>query len=82
MSDDGRTVIGNSTTGHAFLWREGRDVRNLQNYLKRNGAVVPAGWQIVSASVLSANGNIIYGFGINPDGFVEMYKAVLDDRKN
>ena len=83
VSDDGRTVIGNSTTtGHGFVWREGRKVRNLQTSLKRNGAVIPNGWHIVSASVLSADGNIIYGFGVNPDGLIEMYKAVLNDGRN
>src|SRR5262245_46342608 len=33
---------------------------------------------LIAANVISADGNIIYGWGLNPDNLIEMYKVVLD----
>jgi len=40
--------------------------------------VVPDGWSLIAANLISADGKIIYGWGLNPDNLVEMYKVVLD----
>ena len=58
--------------------RRAREARNLITFLKARGAVVPDGWQLIAASLISADGNIIYGWGFNPDNLIEMYKVVLD----
>ncbi len=39
---------------------------------------MPDGWRLIVANLISADGNIIYGWGLNPDNLVEMYKVVLD----
>ena len=35
-------------------------------------------WSLNSASVISADGKTVYGWGFNPDGFIEMFKVVLN----
>jgi hypothetical protein len=56
----------------------GKEARDLLMFLKSRGAVVPDGWRLIVANLISADGNIIYGWGLNPDNLVEMYKVVLD----
>jgi hypothetical protein len=39
---------------------------------------VPEGWNLNVASLISADGNTIYGWGFNPDGLIEMFKVELN----
>ena len=78
VSDDGKIVVGFSSNSRAFIWRKGKEARNLITFLKSRGAVVPDGWHLVAASLISADGNTIYGWGFNPDNLIEMYKVVLN----
>lgn len=82
VSDDGKIAVGNVRAGftnRACLWRRGKNQTFfLDNFIKAHGAVVPEGWSLYSASVISADGKTIYGWGINPDGFVEVFKVVLN----
>ena len=77
VSDDGKIVVGFSTNGRAFIGRKGKGARNLITFLKAQGAIVPDGWRLVAASLISADGNTIYGWGFNPDSLVEMFKVEL-----
>ena len=78
VSDDGNIVVGFTSNNRAFIWQKGRRARNLITFLRSHGAVVPDGWQLIAASLISADGNIIYGWGFNPDNLIEMYKVVLN----
>lgn len=82
VSDDGKIVVGNVRAGftnRACLWKRGQDrTFFLDDFITRRGAVVPAGWSLSSASVISADGKTVYGWGINPDNLVEMFKVVLN----
>ena len=78
VSDDGKIVVGFSTNNHAFVWRKGKGARDLIKFLKYRGAVVLDGWHLIAASLISADGNTIYGWGFNPDNLIEMYKIVLN----
>jgi uncharacterized membrane protein len=84
VSDNGRIVVGFVRQGffldlqRAFIWRYGKGVVFLDNFIKRRGAVVPAGWTLNTASVISSDGRTIYGWGFNPNGQIEMYKVVLN----
>jgi hypothetical protein len=82
VSDSGNIVVGFARLGNstrAVLWRNRRDNGAfLDEFIKRSGAVVPDGWTLRVANVVSADGNTIYGWGFNPDGLVEMFKVVLD----
>ena len=85
VSDDGKTVIGFTTHNRPFTWRAGsvetrhkHGTRYLLDFLRSRGAVVPDGFRMVAANVISADGNIVYGWGFNADLRVEMFKAELD----
>ncbi len=84
VSDDGKTAVGFTREGahgghqRAFLWRDGRGVIILAKYLADRGVVVPAGWDFQVASLISADGNTVYGWGFNPDRLVEMFKVELN----
>ncbi len=57
VSADGGTVVG-ASGGHAFVWRQGRGVEDLQTVLS-----LPAGWTLTEARGISADGTIIVGTG-------------------
>jgi len=83
VSDDGKTAVGftreGANQGHerAFIWRDGRGVILLTKYLADHGVVVPEGWDLTVASLISADGTTVYGWGFNPDSLVEMFKVQL-----
>jgi uncharacterized membrane protein len=82
VSDKYRVVVGfieKKSERRAFIWRSGGgDASYLDALITRRGAVIPAGWNLSAASLISADGNTIYGWGINPDGLVEMFKVTLE----
>ena len=39
---------------------------------------MPDGWILSVASLISADGKTIYGWGFNPDGLLEMFKVALE----
>jgi|GEM_PF-4643940 len=43
VSDDGKTVLLNDTSGGYFLWREGRGVASFENFLAEYGLSLPPG---------------------------------------
>lgn len=82
VSDDGRLVVGfargaNFFGQKAFVWQKNDTGASLENYMTKRGAVIPAGWSLNVASVVSADGRIIYGWGYNPKGRMEMFKVEL-----
>ena len=86
VSDDGKTAVGFTREGahqrheRAFLWRDRKGFILLAECLADHGGVVPEGWDLTVASLISADGTTIYGWGINPDNFVEMFKVVRNPR--
>jgi len=83
VSDNGGVVVGFSSSfpsQSAFicLTSKAKEALDLLTFLKSHGVVVPDGWSLIAANLISADGNIIYGWGLNPDNLVEMYKVVLD----
>ena len=82
VSDDGKTGRLYQRRGspqgheHAFLG-ETAEAPFLASYLTERGAVVPEGWDLTVASLSSADGTAVYGWGFNPDNLVEMFKVEL-----
>jgi uncharacterized membrane protein len=81
VTDNGEVVVGFSVIGldtRAFIWINGKGGIFLDTYLANQGVVVPVGWSLNVASLISADGNTIYGWGVNPDSLIEMYKVTLN----
>jgi len=81
---NGDVVVGYGTTAsgkEAFIWSQRYGgLRNLEEFLTidRN-IVVPTGWTLEEAVAVSADGGIVLGTGINPDGDTEAFLAVIPE---
>ena len=82
VSDDGKVVVGFIRKGlfkeKAFIWRYGKGAAYLDEFITNRGAVIPAGWNLNTASIVSPDGNTIYGWGFNPASQEEMFKVDLN----
>ncbi len=78
VSDDGKTVVGFTSHSRPFVWRAGKGTFYFLDFLRSRGAVVPDGFRMIAATTISADGNIVYGWGFNADSLVEMFKAELN----
>ena len=81
VSDDGKVVVGFVQKGQfkekAFIWRSNSGAAYLDQFLSNHGVTIPPGWTLSVASIISPDGHIIYGWGINPDSDIEMFKVEL-----
>lgn len=80
VSADGEVVVGRATTargGEAFLWTSAKGMRSLGAQLLEALPSELAGWRLVDARAISADGRTIVGFGINPTGAREGWVATL-----
>jgi len=79
-SSDGSIVVGESDSAHgreAFIWTEASGMLRLADLLIANGVTALDGWTLESAIAISPNGWSVAGYGINPLGQVEAYKASI-----
>jgi probable HAF family extracellular repeat protein len=79
---DGNIVVGVGTTSSGFdpfIWDETHGMRNLVDVLTNDFGLglALAGWDLYDAAAISDDGLVIVGTGINPDGNVEAWRAVL-----
>jgi probable HAF family extracellular repeat protein len=72
----GRDIIGGPTDFEAFIWDGTNGMRNLRELLIAQGNDL-TGWSLSEARGISADGRIIIGFGINPEGNREAWLAEL-----
>jgi uncharacterized membrane protein len=79
VSADGRRIVGaaGAQLGQPVIWDEGATRRPLSQALTQAGAVIPAGWTLTSVGGISAEGTVIVGSGIDPQGRVQAWRAVL-----
>lgn len=68
VSGDGAIVVGTCLTPQdlAWLWTASTGIRSLQDVLVNEYGLDLTGWQLVSATDISADGNAMVGGGINP----------------
>ncbi|MCP4592424.1 MAG: PEP-CTERM sorting domain-containing protein [bacterium] len=85
-SHDGSVIVGYATIGEsgimeAFIWDTESGYRNLKNVLIDDyGLDVLEQWQqLAGAYGVSADGQTVVGFGINPDGDTEAWVARLPE---
>jgi hypothetical protein len=79
VSGDGKIVVGVSTSARgleAFRWTEKGGMRTVQGILKELGVDTP-GWRLESATAVSADGRVITGRAVNPNGRAEAYVAMI-----
>lgn len=81
VSADGTTIVGESPVGgdDAFLWKPGMGMRPLGEFLENVLHLNLSGWQLVTAHDVSADGEVIVGVGINPQGKIEAWRAVIPE---
>lgn len=81
VSDDGGVVVGYGTTdrGHeAFVWTPTTGMEPLEDAIhSRWGLSLPIGWKLTHGLDLSADGTVIVGRGINPDGIVQGWSVTV-----
>ncbi len=70
VSADGSTLVG-TRGGEAFLWRASDGLVRLADVL----GGLAAGWRLVEARAISADGRVIAGWGYNPQNQIEAFRA-------
>jgi uncharacterized membrane protein len=91
VSGDGSVIVGRGTfqpeidstvpseTDSAFIWDASNGMRLLQHVLSDDYGLDLTDWTLSHASSISADGRAIVGAGINPDGRIEAWMAVLPE---
>ena len=80
-SSDGSTIVGwskNTTTTRASIWDSKNGMRSLQQVLTGLGLDL-SGWTLEEATGVSADGETIVGFGLDPQGATEAWVAVIPE---
>jgi probable HAF family extracellular repeat protein len=68
VNEDGTIIVGSSDLG-AFRWTAERGLELISDLLKSGGTSAQiAGWQLVGATGVSADGAVIVGTGVDPNG--------------
>lgn len=73
VSEDGSVIVGDSGW-NAFYWTATLGMTNLKELLEGMGLDL-SGWQLQRATAVSADGNTIVGWGLNPEGEDEAWLA-------
>ncbi len=80
VSADGTAIVGWGTTADgqaAFLWTVGGGMVSVQDALIGMGTQGLEGWILTAATGISANGTVVVGEGVNPQGQTEAWIAGL-----
>lgn len=84
VSADGSVVVGigsvvAATIGASglvpFVWTQANGMRRLFDVLVEQGATGLSGWTLKEATGISADGNWVVGYGVNPNGLGEAFLA-------
>jgi len=82
VSAEGSAIVGGSLTdpthGGAFIWDSIHGMRDLQSVLQTDHGLDLTGWSLQVASGISSDGKVIVGWGVNPSGQQEAFRAVLE----
>ncbi len=80
VSNDGQVVVGQagtSTAQVAFIWDAVNGIRDLKDALEFEYGLNLSGWNLTLANGISSDGKVIVGYGTNPSGQGEAWRAVL-----
>jgi uncharacterized membrane protein len=83
VSADGSIIVGSSAASaslvNAFIWDAKNGMRELKQVLQNEYNLDLSGWKLERATSISANGNIIAGIGINPNGHSQSWLVNLNN---
>ncbi len=82
VSADGSVVVGssNSASGQgAFRWTSGGGVFSVKDLLVANAVTNLTGWKLTAATGVSADGQTIVGYGVDPFGNGEGWIATVPE---
>lgn len=84
VSDDGSVVVGQGTStnsNQAWRWMSGSDqgsgMQTIADLLSGDGIDIGT-WELLTAEGVSGDGTVIVGYGLNPAGEYEAWRAVVD----
>lgn len=82
IDGDGDRVVGFDAPfiggpRQALIWESGVGSRRLQDVLANDYGLNLTGWTLQAATAISDDGKTIVGYGLNPQGRVEAWRAVL-----
>lgn len=82
ISDDGLVIVGKALTSsssaseRAFRWTPNK-LQDLQKALANAGVTSVQGWTLKSATGVSTDGTVIVGYGRDPSGAWQAFRATL-----
>ncbi|HEU4665193.1 MAG TPA: hypothetical protein VFS55_14285 [Dokdonella sp.] len=82
VSDDGNVIVGRSGAFPLFfatVWTPATGMVRLDDYASARGVAIPAGWSLMTATAVSADGLVIGGWGVDPDGALDSFVIDLHD---
>ncbi len=79
ISADGNVIVGaaGGSQNSAFFWTPESGMVNLKAFLLANGATGVQGWNLSTATAVSADGRVVVGHGLNALGQVEGFYATI-----
>ena len=84
VSGDGSVIVGEKIFPElglkgfrAMIWTEKEGLRPLENVLTQELGLDLQGWEVQRATAVSGDGRVITGWGRNPKGLREAWRAVL-----
>lgn len=83
VSADGSVVVGDAKPWHSdsvpFIWDPTNGMRNLKEVLSVDYGLDLTGWELTRATDVSDDGLVIVGYGLNPAGHREAWRAVIPE---
>jgi uncharacterized membrane protein len=82
VSDNGSVIVGRALTTSssaseaAFRWTPTKKMQNFKRELLDAGVTSVQNWTLTTASRVSGDGTVVVGFGRNPSGQWEAFRAV------
>ncbi|GBC91855.1 hypothetical protein HRbin15_00314 [bacterium HR15] len=82
-SYDGSVIVGkslinsSSASERAFRWTTKKKLQDLKRELIDAGVTAVSNWILLSANDVSADGTVVVGYGLNPQGQYEAFRATL-----
>jgi probable HAF family extracellular repeat protein len=84
VSADGNVIVGMGSgvdadgSGEAFVWFPRRGILDLRRYLLDHGVSAVQSWRLSEAMSVSADGRMLAGWGVDPQGRASAWIARID----